>query len=339
MEPTVWTGLADTYLQMENLPKAEAALRTALQVFPRGPAVAWRLANSLVLAGRPQEAVPLLPVVALSDPSQRQAVYDLGWKLLQSDEQVLSQVVPQDLDARAAYLAFLIAKRGEHASPGVWRELRSAGHTDTAYLGSRLAETLLATSRVAEASQLWNEVLEYTGRIGARPSGTLMTNGDFEYELPGLGLDWRFQNNPSWTFSLDNFAACSRSRSLMISFDGKSNPGFDALWQMVVVEPSQEYQLRACIRTDNVASDSGFQFAVAATTPSQEAFTVVGPAHLGSETWGEDTLRFRTGPNMRAVRVWVHREQSRKLYGTLSGRVWVDNFRVEPVSLGSGTSK
>ncbi len=79
MESTVWTGLADTYLQMGNMQKAESALRTALEVFPRGPAIPWRLANSLVLAGRPQEAIPLLSVVAHSDPGQQQAVYDLSW--------------------------------------------------------------------------------------------------------------------------------------------------------------------------------------------------------------------------------------------------------------------
>jgi len=339
MEPAVWTGLADTYIQIGNLAKAEAALRTALQVFPRGSAIAWRLANSLVLAGRTAEALPLLQVVALSDPSQARAVYSLGWKLLESRELVLQAVVPRELDARAGYLAFLLDLRRQDVTSNIWQELRRGQHPDTAALGSRLVETLLETSREQEASQIWDDVLADSGRNAARPAGVLMTNGDFEYEMPGTGLDWHLQKDPHWTFTLDNFAACSRSRSLMISFDGKSNPGFDALWQWAVVEPNQDYQLRACIRTDNVTSDSGFQLVVASFTPAQEAFTVAGPAHLGSEPWIEDTLRFRTGPDTRGVRVWLHRETSRKLYGQLSGKVWVDNFRIELVRATSGTGK
>ena len=335
MEPTVWTGLADTYMQTGDFAKAEAALRTALQVFPQGSAIAWRLANSLVLAGRTPEALPLLQVVARSDPSQARAVYALGWKLLESKELVLRDVVPKELDARAGYLPFLLDLRRQDVTSNIWQELRRGQHPDTAALGSRLVETLLATSREEEASRVWHDVLDYTGGAAARPDGVLMTNGDFEYDLSGVGLDWHLQKDPRWIFTLDNFAACSRSRSLMISFDGKSNPGFDALWQMVVVEPNRDYQLRACIRTDNVASDSGFQFVVGSSVPAQETFTVVGPAHLGSETWVEDTLRFRTGPNTRAVRVWLHRETSRKLYGQLSGKVSVDNFRIEPVRNGS----
>ena len=305
-------------------------MRTAVQVFPRGPAVAWRLANSLVMVDRAQEALPLLKVVAGSDPSQARAVYSLGWKLLGSRELVLRDVVPNQLDAWAGYLTFLLDLRSQDATSDIWQELRRGRHPAVAALGSRLVETLLTTSREEEASRVWHDVLEATDRAAARPDGVLMTNGDFEYDLPGAGLDWQFQQDPRWRFALDNFAACSRSRSLMVSFDGKSNPPFNGLWQWVVVEPNQDYQLRACIRIDNVTSDSGFQFMVNSPAPSPEGFTIVGPVHLGSETWIEDTLRFRTGPMTRAIRVVLHREASRKLYGQLGGKVWVDNFRIEP---------
>lgn len=339
MEPDVWTGLADTYLQMGDPARAESALRTAQLVYPRGPSISWRLANSLVLSGRTLDALPHLRIVAFADPSQARAAYTLAWKLLESGELVLRDVVPKDLDTRAAYLGFLLDVRGQDATSDIWHELRKNRHPETAALGSRLAVTLLATSRAEEASRVWHDVLEDTGRAGARPAGTLMTNGDFEFDLPGTGLDWYMQKDPRWTFTLDNFAACSRSRSLMISFEGKTNHEFDGLWQWVVVEPNQDYQLRACIRTDNIALDTGFQIAVASASPPTEAFTVTGPAHLGSEAWVEDTVRFRTGPHTRAVRVGLHRELSRKLYGQLSGKVWVDNFRIEPVNSGPGTGK
>jgi len=332
MEPVVWTGLADSYLQMGDLARAEAALRTALRAFPRGPSVAWRLANSLVLSGRPREAIPLLKVVASSDPSQARAVYSLGWKLLESRELVLRQVVPEDLDARAGYLNFLFELRSQDATSDIWQELRLGRYRETEALGSRLVETLLSTSREKEASQVWHDVLEFANRSGVRPDGVLMSNGDFEYDMTGTGMDWHLEKDPRWSFTLDNFSACSRSRSLLISFDGKSNPEFDGLWQWVVVEPNQDYQLRACIRTDNVTSDNGVQLKVrSASGPQGEAFNAAGVAHLGSETWVEDSVSFRTRPNTRAVVVWLHRTASRKLYGQLSGRVWVDNVRVEPL--------
>ena len=330
MESKIWTGLADTYLQMARFDQVETALRTALRVSPHEPANAWRLGNALVLAGRVQEALPLLRVVALSDPEQRLAIYDLGWKLLESANLVSRDIVPDDLDAKAAYLTYLIQRRPKNATATVWQDLRRAQHPDTIPLGYALVDALVATEREKEATDLWNDVLESTGRGGARPAGALMTNGDFEFDLPDAGLDWHLVKGRSWTFKLDNFIACHGSRSLMISFEGQSNPQFNNLWQLVIVEPSQDYLLRACVRTDNLTSDCGFQImADAYRVPPSESFTVTGPVHVGSETWIEDKIRFHTGPHTRMVRVWLYRAASHKLYGQLSGRVWVDNFRIE----------
>jgi len=330
MEPAIWTGLADVYLRMNNPQKAESALRTALRVYPRSPAIAWRLANSLILEGRTQDSLPLLKTVANSDPGQQYAVYDLGWKILDSGDSVLKNVVPGELDARARYLTYMLERRAKQAPTGVWQELRRGQHPATAALGYRLVETLLHTSRTQEASDLWTDLLAFTGRAAARPAGTLISNGDFELDLPGEGLDWHLQKDPHWTASLDNFNAHSGSRSLLFSFDGKSNPAFDGLWQWVIVEPNSNYQLRAFVKPDNVVSDSGFRLVVGSYLSSAaESFTVLGPMHLGSDPWTEDTVPFHTGPHTTVVRVGLHRATSQKLYGQLGGRIWVDDFRLE----------
>jgi len=341
MEPEIWTDLADTYLQMDQPQKAESATRTALLVYPRSPAIAWRLANTLVLEGRTADSLPLLKIAATSDPGQQYAVYDLGWKLLGSGEAVLKNVVPDDLESRAAYLSYMLEKGAaqtpssasafdSRAPSSVWQELRRGQYPETERLGYRLVETLLNTSRTREAAGLWTDLLAYTGRAAAQPAGTLMSNGGFELDMPGEGLDWHLQQDPHWTASLDNFTPHNGSRSLLFSFDGKSNPGFDGLWQWVIVEPNRGYRLQAFVKTDNVVSDNGFQLVVGSyRSPAAESFTTLGPMHLGTDPWTEDTISFRIGPHTTVVRVGLHRTVSQKLYGQLGGRVWVDDFRVE----------
>lgn len=49
-----WVRLADAYQQLGDSYKAEAALRTGLAAGPNLPDTAWRLANFLLLRGRPQ---------------------------------------------------------------------------------------------------------------------------------------------------------------------------------------------------------------------------------------------------------------------------------------------
>jgi tetratricopeptide (TPR) repeat protein len=330
MEPSVWTDLADTYLQKGSPREAEAALRTAVQVYPRSPAIAWRLANSLILEGRVEDALPLLKTVAASDHDQQRAVYDLAWKVLDSSDAVLEKVVPSSLDARVEFLYYVIYHRPD-AAPNVlrvWQELSDGQRPETVALGNLLIERLLFSSHTTkEAAQLWTRLLAFTGRSAAQPEGALMSNGDFELDLPGDGLDWQLKEDPHWTATLDNFQAHKGTRSLQLAFDGKSNPFFDGLWQWVVVEPNTNYRLQAFVKTDNVISDSGPRLFV--QPANGESPTLYGPMHLGSEAWLEDTVAFHTAPTTTLVRIGLIRIVSQKLYGQLGGKIWLDDFRLE----------
>ena len=330
LEPANWQGLATAYLQMGDHEKAEEALRAGLAAMPHSPQAAWRLANFLLLRGRRDEALPYLRIAATSDPSLRPAVFDLGWKILGEPESILHEIVPSDLKARSDYLRFLLARKKLIESYEVWREIRQSRSDEVRDLGYTYVHALAAAGLGVEADRVWKELLADTGRALVRPEGELVTNGDFEAELPNAGLDWRLASGQGQKVSLDNFVLQHGSRSLRVTFDGSSNPDFAGVWQLVPVEPNSAYRFRGYIKTENVTSNSGLRFAVATVAgPPEESFVRYTENRIGTEPWTLEQLDFRTGPNIGVVKVALRRLRSRKLNNLIGGKVWIDNLSMQ----------
>lgn len=106
-----WEGSALACLQLGEMRQAEAAWRGQLAAMPHSPTGAWQLANILLLTGRAKEAIPYLRTAAGSDSALRLAAFDTGWKILDSPEEILRDVVPADAASRKQYLDYLIGKR------------------------------------------------------------------------------------------------------------------------------------------------------------------------------------------------------------------------------------
>ncbi len=333
-DPMNWAGLATAYEQMGELKKAELALRSELGATPRSAQAAWRLANQLLLQGRLEEALPYLRVAAASDANMRPAVFDVGWKILAEPESVLRKVVPPGEDALSDYLLFLQSKKKLVEAYDVWKELRKTHSPTAVKAGYGYVEILGAAGMGREASRVWDELLEETGRTSTKPPGDLVSNGDFEADPLNAGLDWHISyKGAGFEVALDNFVLQHGSRSLRVSFDGSGNYFFNGVWQWIPVEPNRDYRFSAYMKTANVTSDSGFRIClVTVASPPGETFTQCTTNRIGTDPWTEEELAVRTGPNTGILALELRRLQSQKLNNRIGGTVWIDNVSLRPLA-------
>ena len=325
-----WNGLANAYLQMGDKKKAEAALRAELTAVPHSPDASWRLANFLLQEGRSPEAFPYLRAAATYERSFRVPVFDLVWRLLADPEVILRELVPSGVEARTDYLQFLLARRKLAEAYPVWKEIQTEKTMVVLSLGNAYAEALAAAGMGMEASRVWNELLDITGRTKTMPPGELLTNGDFEANLPNAGLDWHLTKGPGYKIELDEFVFQNGTRSLRVTFDGTSNPDFSGAWQAVPVEPNRDYRFQGYLKTDNITTDNGLYFGIASQGAlPEERFFHSTENRVETAVWNREQLDFRTGPNTRVVLISLRRSQSRKLNSLIQGKAWIDNLSLK----------
>jgi tetratricopeptide (TPR) repeat protein len=330
LEPSLWANLANVYQQTGDAQKTEAALRASLLTAPHSPEAAWRLANFLIVLGRTDEAIPYLRGATLANLSLRFAAFDLGWKILDAPDEMIRQIVPPVAEVQADYLAFAMSRKHLAGSYPVWEELRRSSSPNAVKIGYAYVDALTAADHIPEAVRVWDELLADTGRSAAKPEGELCTNGDFETDLPNAGLDWRLGSDSGYKIQVDNLVAQHGSRSLRVTFDGSTNPDFGAVAEIVPVEPGREYLFTGHIKTENITSDSGPRFEIAASSPVVgERFSLRTADRLGTNTWEEEHLDFRPGPSTHTVTVYLRRLPSGKLNNLLGGRVWIDNLSIK----------
>ena len=330
IDPANWDGLASAYLQTWNSPKAEAALRGWLAAVPHSPEAAWRLGNFLVIQDRFQEALPYLKGAATADPRLRLPLYDLAWKMVADPELILRELVPADPETRIDYLQFLIATKKFPAAKQLWSQVRGSGSKRVVSIGYYYVDNLIAARLADDAAKVWPELLADSGRSSAKPAGDLLTNGDFEAGLPNAGLDWRTTPDASYQIGLDDSAARSGLHSLLVSFDGSSNPDFIGVMQMVPVEPSRDYRLSGFLKTENLTSDSGVRISVTAISDAPaDRFEVLTENRVGTTPWTQEHLDFRTGPATHFVTVALRRLRSVKLNNLIQGKVWMDSLSLK----------
>jgi hypothetical protein len=325
-----WDGLADSYFQLHEPRKMEAALRAAAFASPHSPTAAWRLANFLLMAERTAEAFSYLRVVAQSSRQLRPAVFDIAWKAAADPDVILGQVVPRDAECLGDYLRFLMARRKLGDGEPVWAALRAARSVEAQQLGSDYAGALAAAGQGEAAQRIWDQVLADSRREAARPAGNFLSNGDFELDMPNAGLDWRFRQQPGCGISIDNLVAQQGTRSLRITFDGSANLDFDGVWQLAPVRPNRQYRFRVYMKPENVTTDKGVIFCVSpVAAPRAEQFLACTENRIGTEPWVLRQLDFRTGPGTSVVLVQARRHQSQKLDNLIQGKVWIDGVAIE----------
>ncbi len=324
LDPNTWKELASVHVERGEMQRAEEDLRAELAAVPHSPEASWRFANFLLVSGRSAEAFPYLRTAA-NEPSLRAPVFDLAWKLEENRAVILRELVPATAEVRADYLRFLLQRRRLAEAYPVWEELAPADAERKVRLGNAYVEALAVAGMGAEAARVWEEILSLTGQTSVKPSGELLTNGDFEFDIPNAGLGWRFTKGSGYQVALDGFVFQNGTRSLRVSFDGTANLNFDGVWQAVPVEPNRSYRFQVHLRTDSITTDNGLFFTLASLgAPGEEAFTHSTANRVETSGWVREQLDFETGPRTSVVVIQLRRSPSQKLNNLIAGKVWID---------------
>lgn len=177
------------------------------------------------------------------------------------------------------------------------------------------------------AVSAWTQHL--AARVGDYRKSNYLFNGNFEFEPSPSPFDWDFAHAQGVDVARD----CSTTKpvdcSLRISFAGTQNLDFAAASQMAFVTPGP-YRLRASIRTEGLTTDQGIRFRISdAELPT--SLDVTFRQFKGTMSWSPVDQDFVVLAATRLLRIQVIRQPSLKFGNKISGTVWINNLKLEPI--------
>ncbi len=329
-----WLDLA-TGLEFEGDTHAAAlCLRRVDYLAPRIPDDQWAVGNFFLLHGTVDQAFPHFKMALAGNPGYWQAVYNLAWKATDDPAKILHEVVPGDATSELTYLNYLLSTQRLADVAPVWSEISANPQKFPPDMASPYIDALIDAHKPDQAYDAWSE-LRVKGLIPptyeARPSN-LIENGDFEDPPVNMGFDWRIAPVAGVFVGRDSTVFHSATHSLEIEFPGTQNFDYHNVYQFVVVRPGRPYHLSGFMRTENITTDSG---------PCLEVRDAYNPAGLDdystaltgtTDSWTPVNIYFKTGPKTDLISVNVARRPSDQFESNISGRVWVDDVRLDQES-------
>lgn len=324
--PAYWLELGGDAEWAGHNREARNAYARALIVAPQSPNVNWEAGNFYLLRGETVPALRKFRAAIAADPSLRKPGFELAWRATSNAGLILRELIPPDKGVLFDYLDYLARAGRLDAAAQVWqRILESPIQFATADAFGYL-DALLFARRADELSAAWKAMVarHLDGMPGPSARGNLITDGRFESEILGGGLDWRVVPIKGAEVKLDTQVGFDGTKSLEILFDGRHNVDYHHVYQFVPVQPDTPYRFRAYIKTDGITTDSGIHFYLA-DYYNHSRLALTTPDRLGTSGWAPETLEFRTGPDTNMLILAVVRVRSNKFDNRIAGRCWIDD--------------
>jgi len=329
-----WLDLGTDLELQGDTARAETCLRRVDQLAPRIPKYQWAIGNFYLLHNNIDEAFQHFKMVLAGNPGYAQAIYSTAWKASGSASQILSELIPEDAGSELNYLNYLLGVHHLDDAAPVWNRIaKSSGKFDPGQ-ASPYMDALIGAHQAANAYAVWS-VLRDKGLIPATDEATphnLVENGDFENHLLGIGFDWRVAPVNGVYVGLDESNFHSPAHSLLIQFPGTQNFDYHNIYEFVPVLPNHTYQLLGFVKTEKITTDSGVRLEVRdAYNPAMlDKYTeqITGT----SSSWLPLSVEFKTPPQTNLVLVLIARQASQKLDNQISGKAWVDDVSLAPIS-------
>ena len=325
-----WSDLGAAYDWAGQTKEAASAFRQALRLFPKSPEINWRFANFAFRTHRIPEALHALQVVLAGNEPAHRDVFRLTANATQ-DHGAILQVLPPQSSVFFDYLNFEMEAGNVSAAEQAWLRLLQLRlpfdlRQVFPYLDA-LIQHHESDRLVAAWSALAERFPEQIGPLIDKPN--LVTNGGFERDLLGGGMDWRVVPIEGAVASLDSHGAFAGNRSLRIDFNGKRNLDYGHVFQYVAVQPNTPYRFTCATRLSGITTDSGPRFQVFDAFNMQNLFLST-ENRVGTSDWSAQQLEFKTQADTRLLMIRVARPPSEKLDNQISGTVWIDQISLTP---------
>lgn len=317
-----WLDLANVDQVTGDTASEENDLHQAQAVEPTMPQVSWEVANLYLLRGDLPKAFQNFATVEQNSPELRKQAIELSWRV-QPNVDLLLPYLPRNVDTLSSFLQVLYDHQKLADAGKVWQSLISLHQPlDPAFARNYLSHLLTYNApQVAQAQQVWSDF------VGSNPemanyvrANNLVVNGGFENDVLGWGFDWHYDKRADVSVAQENGVSHTDSRSLSVSFDGKSIQDF-GIYQYVPVTPNTRYVLQAFVRADNILGSSGPRLAVTAPYDFSQRFYTSDDI-LGSTLWSSQKGSFSTGPDTHMVAIVLLRNAP---YDPIKGHLWLDD--------------
>ncbi len=298
-------------------------MRRAIALAPNNPKYYWEAANLFLSTDRPHMAVPMMRDFLMLSPADAVPAMKACASAMPL-EQVWSELIRDNGTARqVSQFAVFAAQNGEVSlALQAWRHALARSSTPNIESGQLLVETLMHYRLYEQAHEVWNDLIK-------QDSENLVFNGRFNGVLSGWGFDWRTPNSEGITVAQETDPGRSQT-ALRIEFATK-NAETEPIYQLVLVEPSTEYVLKAVVRSEDIRSESGPRLRVM-NADDNTAYLAVSEPTRGTSAWHEVRLNISSSPNTRLLRISVWRPKGRAYPQEISGTFWIRDVALMRVS-------
>jgi tetratricopeptide (TPR) repeat protein len=325
-----WMALAGAYESAGQLPQARDAFHTALTDYPASAEAHWRFGSFLLRQGETQNAYSEIHYALQNDPRLIPLAISRVWPATHDADALLNDVLPSTIQAQNQALEAFSDDHNFEAALAVWKHMVSGGQSIPITDVFALENILIEADRGEYAREVWRQALIASGNPGEAQTGdSVVFNGGFEYDASGGGLDWHLVPIPGVNYDYDSSNPHSGKRALKLAFDGEQNPGFETVYQHVMVRPNTRYHFEAYIRTAGMTTESGVHFLISPEGTTQPKIILDNVS--GDHAWEKQSADFTTGPDVHRLILELYRIKSVRFDNKLSGAAWVDDISIVPV--------
>jgi O-antigen ligase len=324
-EPNRWCDAGAAMLQVGHSAAAEYCFSEALALGPNIPPILMKVGDFYYSLRHTNRSLEQRSHILKETDAYDAAIFDWYTDRKIPVSEVLAHGLPSGGRAAEAYLRYLM--NGDHATDAVdvWKWDVLHGYADDR-LARDYVNYLASNQKYEDAARTWESYL------GPRREGYLESNwvfnGDFEFELSTLALDWRIDQRDDVEVARDASIANTGSHSLRIRFESKGNINYGQIAQRAFVAPGR-YRFEACIRTQEITTDQGIGFHI--FDPEAPNRVDVSTERLtGTNDWTRIERIILVPTQTKIIQIQVIRQPSLKFDNNISGTAWIDSVKLSP---------
>jgi tetratricopeptide (TPR) repeat protein len=306
--------------------EARAAFERAAQLAPNHFETQWSLGNHLLRVGDREAAFAALREALRPRPSALSLIFGYAWDAYGGDAAAITQALASTNETRRQLAAQLAIHNRVDEALMLWRA--SAPHSTAETV--KFIAALTQAGRFKAAAELWRSPNDAS--LPQPDDGSLLANGGFEQNFdPATSLPlfaWRIGSQRGVTVTLDQQAHAAGQLSLRFKFDVPENSALILATQTMPVQPNKNYCLRFVARTEALQSLSTPLISVVDAADENRLRAATAPLPNGSNDWKETVLQFATKAETEAVTVRVLRLPCAEPPCPLTGRLWLDDFKL-----------
>ena len=318
----LWLELAIIRDELKDSAGAMSAFNESIRLAPFYALQRWQRGNFLLRQRRLDEAFADLRQAAESNPAFIPNLIDLAWAMSGGDIKTTERLIQvNDTQKRAAFAAYL-AKKGKAREAA--EQLAQAGQVPD-QMRTQLVRDLITAKAFDQAYNIWKNN-NSSGRDTA-----LIHDGGFEGSLnfDESGFGWRVSRATQGVkLAAESTQSQSGARSLLLEFQGDSNPDSTLISQLIVVEPSHRYRVNFSARTQDIVT-GGLPVVVVSDATSSTRLGESAPLQPGIADWRTFSFEFQTDATTRAVMLSVQRRGCSTGPCPIFGSLWLDSFSME----------